>query len=137
MTISKYNIENLGAGSGGKSNSTCKKGSAPATGTTCSVYMVNTVSVNGTALSGWTPTLSIGTATGATSVYGKSASVLVTVPSGLSSTSSTAPDLVQIAFTKDTTHSYVPNSSGNPGGTGYSCVLTAGTYVYTAFSCSP
>lgn len=131
ITLQNYNIQNTGKGSSGN-DSTCKSGQS-AQATTCTVYYVSSVAVGSTPVPSWT---SSPTASSGSGYTGLTALTTINVPSGLSSTSTTTPDLLNITLSKDTTYSYTPDASGNAGGQGYSCVLGSnGKYTYTAFTC--
>lgn len=127
VTVQNYNFQSTGTGGTGVGCST-KQGNATVqpTNTTCSVYQVSSVSVNGTAVPSWSSTLTAGT----TSVYGLGAKATITVPSGLSSTSSTTPDLLQIALSADGTNSYTRAYTCTPvgctGAKGNTCTFKAG-----------
>jgi Tfp pilus assembly protein PilV len=129
VAVSGYNVETTGTGGTG-ANCTTKSGSTviQPTVTTCSVYAVSAVSVNGTAVPSWTSALSKGSS--GTSVYGLTAISTIQVPSGLSSTSTTSPDLLQIQFNKDTVDSYTVNYTCTPatctGSGGNKCTYTPG-----------
>jgi len=133
VTLQYYNKESPGAGSSGNS-ATCRKNGNNGYGTTCKVYKVSSVSVGATPVTGWTESPAASTSTAYTGI---NATMTLDIPSGLSSTLAASPDLLNIALADDATYSYTPDASGNPGGTGFSCVLNVATgkYVYTAYTC--
>ena len=142
VTVQNYNVQTTGTGGTRVTDSGCKVGSVSPTPTSCTVYKILSVSVNGTAVPGWSSVTSNtnGTQTGTStktchSVNGIPAASTIQVPSGLSGTS-TSPDSLQIVLTKDTSNSYTPDQYGNSGGAGGICSsVGGGKYTYTAYSC--
>jgi hypothetical protein len=139
LTVEKYNTQTTGTGGTGTNCS-------PIVATTCQVYDVTSVSVNGTALTsgtsptGWNSVVTAGTS--GTSQYGLNANQTVTLPiTALSSASSTSPDLITVGFTQNSTNSYTAAGTCGQSTTttcnkaGNNCVTTT-TYSYTAGTCS-
>jgi len=129
VAITGYNVETTGTGGTG-ANCTTKQGqnTIQPTTTTCSVYQVSNVTVNNLAVSGWSSVLSKGSS--GSSLYGLTAISTVAVPSGLSSTNQSSPDLVQIQFSADATNTYQVNYTCLPatctGAGSNKCNYTAG-----------